>query len=166
MVKDIEAGRAISSRRNRPDAPLCHGVLHLGCGAYAAVSSQRRPLLGLMHRVHSFLCARYVPPWPAPSITRLTASNDTGACEIYETARPTLLTSALYAIRHFSSLYSLLPVYPAIGLFCIPSSRVSNVLFNVRRYSLDVKGEHMMHSIEFLLSSIIPLNNSKIELKV
>lgn len=58
--------RAISSLgRNRPDAPLCHGVLHLGCGAYGGASFQRRPLLGLMHRVHSFLCARYVPLQPA-----------------------------------------------------------------------------------------------------
>lgn len=129
MVKDIEAGRAISSsRRNRPDAPLCHGVLHLGCGAYAAVSSQRRPLLGLMHRVHSFLCAHFYPP--VASITRLTASNDTGACEIYETARTDF--AHLCAIRHFSSLYSLLPLYPAIGLFCIPSCRLSNLLFSVR----------------------------------
>lgn len=53
--------RAISSRRDWPDAPLCHGVLHLSCGAYGGASSQRRLLLGLMHRVHSFLCARYVP---------------------------------------------------------------------------------------------------------
>lgn len=67
---------------------------------------------------------------PVASITRLTASNDTGACEIYETARTDF--AHLCAIRHFSSLYSLLPLYPAIGLFCIPSCRLSNLLFSVR----------------------------------
>lgn len=97
MVKDIEAGRAISSsRRNRPDAPLCHGVLHLGCGAYAAVSSQRRPLLGLMHRVHSFLCARYVPPWPA--LHGLPHPTTRVHAKFTRQHVPTLLTSARYAI--------------------------------------------------------------------
>lgn len=77
----------------------------------------------------SLIFMRAIRP-PVASITRLTASNDTGACEIYETARTDF--AHLCAIRHFSSLYSLLPLYPAIGLFCIPSWRLSNLLFNVR----------------------------------
>lgn len=53
---------------------------------------------------------------PAPSITRLTASNDTGACEIYETPRPTLLTSLLDTY-HFSSLRFLPSDYSAFPSF-------------------------------------------------
>lgn len=62
MVKDTDEARP---RRNDPDAPLCHGVLHSATRPISLLrggaSFRRRPLLGLMRRAHSFLlCLRGV----------------------------------------------------------------------------------------------------------
>lgn len=123
MVKDTRSPwlELYPLGRNRPDAPLCHGVLHLGCGAYGDVSFQRRPLLGLMHRVHSFLCARYVPLQPAAEHytayriqrhgcmrnLRDSTSNIAHLSALYVTSRYHFSHTIPVSRRNFQSRYSL-----------------------------------------------------------
>lgn len=122
MVKDADEARP---RRNDPDAPLCHGVLHSAVApdkptrlslsfslSRGGASFRRRPLLGLMRRAGSFLlCVPLQLPRDAACYTAYRISDEQRNLWLYRKTRAKfkdyrviprqfLLSSFLFCLLH------------------------------------------------------------------